>query len=177
MEADPEKQKDFLEEISSIDSSKLVYIDESGVRESLIPLRGWALAGTRSTIKQQGKRSRKVNVIGAYTNHKHLATCSFESNCNTDLFNTWLSDHLLPQLQKGAVIIMDNARFHKSRKTKDLIEEAGCKLKYLPPYSPELNPIEKGWANMKNWLRKRLRKIGNIMEALELYFKDICQLT
>ena len=74
---------------------------------------------------------------------------AFKGTCNTEVFNTWLDKVLIPELCPGQIIIMDNASFHKSAKTRELIESAGCKLLYLPPYSPELNPIEKTWANIK----------------------------
>ena len=67
----------------------------------------------------------------------------FDGNTNTEVFNTGISEFLLKELSPGKTVIMDNASFHCSRKTRDLIESAGCNLLYLPPYSPDLNPIEK----------------------------------
>ena len=77
----------------------------------------------------------------------------FEGTCNTLLFNDWLEQMLLPDLWVGSVIVMDNATFHKSQKTIDLIWEAGCTPLFLSPYSPDLNPIEKLWANLKRQWR------------------------
>lgn len=65
------------------------------------------------------------------------------------VFNTWLEKELLPILSPGTLIILDNAAFHKSQSTMDIVEKAGCHLLFLPPYSPHLNPIEKLWANLK----------------------------
>lgn len=73
----------------------------------------------------------------------------FNGTCDTDVFNLWLETSLLPTLKKGAVIVLDNAAFHKSLRTVELVQQAGCKLLFLPPYSPHLNPIEKLWANIK----------------------------
>jgi len=73
----------------------------------------------------------------------------FEGTCNTEVFNLWLEQMLLPCLVTGSVIVLDNATFHKSELTVRLVEEAGCKLLFLPPYSPDLNPIEKLWGNIK----------------------------
>jgi len=70
---------------------------------------------------------------------------------------------------------MDNAAFHKSKKTKELIESAGCKLIFLPPYSPELNPIEKFWANMKRWIRNRLEFGSGLFGAICEFFCTKCQ--
>ena len=73
----------------------------------------------------------------------------FNGSCNTELFEAWIEQFLIKELKPGQVVIMDNTSFHKSKKTKSLIESVGCKLVFLPPYSPDLNPIEKFWANMK----------------------------
>ncbi|MFN5609385.1 MAG: transposase [Holosporales bacterium] len=70
----------------------------------------------------------------------------FRGTCNTEVFNTWIEQQLLPILDDKSLVIMDNAVFHKSQKTKDLIESVGAKLLFLPPYSPDLNPIEKNSA-------------------------------
>ena len=65
---------------------------------------------------------------------------------------------------------MDNAAFHKSEKTKQLIESVGCKLIFLPPYSPDLNPIEKFWANMKRWIRGKIEDFQNLFQAITAFF-------
>lgn len=95
----------------------------------------------------------------------------FEGTCNTSLFNTWMKQLLIPNLIPGQVLILDNASFHKSAESKKLIEEAGCKILFLPPYSPDLNPIEKYWANMKNKVREILPKektLGNALDRVVL---------
>ena len=69
------------------------------------------------------------------------------------LFQYWVENFLLKELRSGQVVVLDNATFHKSNKVKDLIESVGCSIIFLPPYSPDLNPIEKFWAHMKRWIR------------------------
>ena len=96
---------------------------------------------------------------------------TFKGTCNAELFNTWLDKVLIPQLSPGQVIIMDNASFHKSAKTRELIESAGCKLLYLPPYSPELNPIEKTWANIKCKIRSFLEAGQNLYSSINHAFQ------
>jgi transposase len=73
---------------------------------------------------------------------------------NSDLFNTYLEEFLLPVLTKGQLVIMDNAPFHHSLETRRLREEKGCQLRFLPAYSPELNPIEQIWAIFKRYVRR-----------------------
>lgn len=99
----------------------------------------------------------------------------FTGTCNTELFNIWIEQMLLPELEPGQVIIMDNVRTHKSKKTKELIESVGCKLIFLPTYSPDFNPIEKFWANLKNTISEILHSSNNlslseaIIEGFKMY--------
>lgn len=79
----------------------------------------------------------------------------FESTINTDIYTAWVEQDLLPKLPTGSVVVMDNATFHKGSDMKRMIKEAGHILLYLPPYSPDLNPIEKKWAQAKA-LRRRI---------------------
>ena len=80
---------------------------------------------------------------------RFFAPLLFEGNLNALIFNHYLKEQLLKQLELGSLLIMDNASFHKTRKTRELIEESGHELLFLPPYSPDFNPIEKHFANLK----------------------------
>lgn len=88
---------------------------------------------------------------------------TYKGTCNTKLFEIWVEKMLLPELKKGQTIIMDNAVFHKSERTKILIESAGCQLLFLPPYSPDLNPIEQFWA----WFKAQIREVIDTFSFLE----------
>ncbi|SPR09308.1 transposase [Orientia tsutsugamushi] len=77
----------------------------------------------------------------------------YNGACNTRLFEAWVQQLLINELKPAQFVVMDNAAFHKSKKTKELIESVGCKVIFLPPYSPDLNLIEKFWANMKCWIK------------------------
>ncbi|MDR0780403.1 MAG: IS630 family transposase, partial [Pseudomonadales bacterium] len=111
---------------------------------------------------QNGQQRPRTSLIGGYREHKLIAPMLFTGTCNTSVFNQWLEHMLLPQLITGSVIVLDNARFHQSTSTRELVEQAGCELLYLSPYSPDLNPIEKLWANLKH----RWRKVGGSLEEL-----------
>ena len=100
---------------------------------------------------QQGKRcydvhdwhpTKRTNVIAALIGKKLLTVSLFECNINTAIFNSWVEQDLMPKLPENSVIVMDNAGFHKSSDLRVMIEKAGHVLEYLPPYSPDLNPIE-----------------------------------
>ena len=94
----------------------------------------------------------------------------FKGTCNTELFNTWLEKVLLPELQQGQVVIMDNATFYKSLQTKLLIEKAGCLLLFLPPYSTDLNPIKKYCANLKAKIKSTIFKFNSLSDAIDFAF-------
>ena len=95
----------------------------------------------------------------------------FNGSCNTKLFEIWVEHFLIKELIRGQVIIMDNAAFHQSQKTKDLIESVGCSVVFLPPYSPDLNPIEKFWAHMKRWLGYNAANFNQFYDAISYFFK------
>ncbi|ETZ07233.1 integrase core domain protein [Holospora obtusa F1] len=73
----------------------------------------------------------------------------FNGSCNTQLFEAWVKQFLIKELKPVQIVITDNASFHNSQRTKELLESAGCKVVFLPPYSPDLNIIEKFWAHME----------------------------
>lgn len=89
------------------------------------------------------------------------------------LFNFWLANFLLPEIGHGKTIIMDNAAFHKSQQTESIINDAGCSLVFLPTYSPDLNPIEIFWANLKRTIRGTINKFKTLQEAIDRAFQGI----
>lgn len=98
-------------------------------------------------------------MIGGWMNKKFIAPFTFQGGCNSTVLNIWLEQILLPEIPKGTTIVMDNAAFHKSQKTKEIIEKAGCYLLFLPTYSPDLNPIEHCWHTVKSRLRSLIQNI------------------
>jgi len=101
-----------------------------------------------------GKRYQRERFVAGKIMSKIIAPFCYKGTCDTLLFNLWIEKFLVPELDPGQTVIMDNATFHKSQKTKELIESAGCKILFLPPYSPDLNPIEIFWANFKKLIRR-----------------------
>ena len=127
----------------------IVYIDETGFAPGTNRTHAYSRKGHRIYGDVESAKRPRTSLIGGYRNRKLIAPVLFDGTCNTDVFNTWLKDHLLPELNPGSVIVMDNATFHKSLETREIIKQAGCFVLFLPPYSPHLNPIEKLWANIK----------------------------
>ena len=97
-----------------------------------------------------------MNAIGAIEGFKMINVCLFEANINADVFYSWVNQQLLPSLPQRTVIVMDNATFHKRADCSEMITSQGHDILFLPPYSPDLNPIEKKWAQAKN-IRKKFR--------------------
>jgi transposase len=95
----------------------------------------------------------------------------FNGSCNTILFENWVEQFLIKELKPGQVVVMDNASFHKSQKTRELMKSVGCTLIFLPPYSPDLNPIEKFWANMKRWIKNKINEFNTLYDSLSFFFK------
>ena len=119
---------------------------------------------------KSGKYYERTNIISGYANKKSIAPFAFNGSCNTKLFESWVEQFLIKELKPGQVVIMDNASFHKSKKTRELIESVECKLIFLPPYSPDLNPIEKFWANMKNWISNHTDNAKPIYDRISDFF-------
>lgn len=170
MEADEVKRSEYLEKIKDISPENLVYIDESGIDLNMAQERAWARRGEEIPAKKSGKYYLRTNILAALVNNKSIAPFTFHRSCNTELFNSWVEHFLIKELKPGQTVIMDNASFHKSTKTKELIESVECKLLFLPPYSPDLNPIEKFWANMKRWIRRRLVESKNLYSIICDFF-------
>lgn len=142
----------------------IVYLDETGFEQEVHRTHGWAAKGCKVHGCQDAHQRPRTNLIGGYVDHKLIAPMLFTGACNTAVFNEWLEHMLLPQLQVGSVIVMDNAAFHKSQRTLELIAQAGCEVLFLPPYSPDLNPIEHVWANLK---RQRQHLLCSVEELLQ----------
>jgi transposase len=173
LEANQDRRDQYQEEIKEIDPQALVYIDESGIETSMCKERGWGKKSKRLIGKKSGKHYQRTNIIAGLVNNKPIAAMVFNGSCNTELFENWVEKFLIKELKPGQVVIMDNAAFHQSKKTRQFIESAGCKLIFLPPYSPDLNPIEKFWANMKRWIRNNIANFKVLFDTIYAFFKNI----
>ena len=139
---------------------------------------GWSKRGQKFEALKSGKRTGRVNMIAAYCQKQLFAPFTVEGSCNRTVFETWLETSLIPALQPGQVVIMDNATFHKGGRIQELIESAGCGLLYLPPTcglalcSPDLNRIEKCWAWLKSRIRHLFSDSKDLRSAMESVLKD-----
>jgi transposase len=132
---------------------------------------GWNEQGERFYALKLGHRTRRISMIAGWCEGKVLAPMTFEGTCNTALVEAWVKRFLLAELKPGQLVVIDNASFHKSDTIRKLIEEAKCHLLFLPPYSPDLNKIEKFWARLKTYLRQTLQQFDNVWDAVDNAFR------
>jgi len=133
---------------------------------------GWSPAGERVYGLKSGRRHGRVNMIAGYRNGQLIAPFTVEGACNRSVFEIWLETCLVPVLQPGECVILDNATFHHGGRIAQLIQAKGAQVVYLPPYSPDLNRIEKCWATLKSRIRKQRRNTPNLREAMETVLKQ-----
>ena len=130
-----------------------------------------AKARKRFHALKSGRRTQRVSWIAALRQGKVFAPMTFVGACNRNLFEMWLEQCLLPQLQRGDILVLDNASFHHSQTIDEIVAEAGCELWYLPPYSPDLNKIEHWWFVLKNWMRQRWNEFDSFHDCVDAAFK------
>lgn len=173
-EQEEAQKQAFLNQLQGVtDETSLVYLDECGIPQNLYREYGWAPRGEEVFGKRTGKREKKLNLIAAYTGHQLQSPFLYEGVMNTALFNTYLTEYLLPVLTPGQILVMDNASFQKSAETRRLVESKGCRLWFLPPYSPELNPIEHLWAVLKRYVRRFQSQFASLTRTLDFIFQTV----
>jgi transposase len=139
------------------------FLDESASTTNMTRLRAWSNRGERATCKEPAGHWKVVSMIGAITARGVGAAMSLEGAVDGEAFTCFVREVLAPRLASGDVVVMDNLSSHKVEGVSELIERAGAKLLYLPPYSPDFNPIEPIWSKVK----KILRELGaRTVEAL-----------
>jgi len=156
--------------LNQIPKENLIYLDESGFDLNMKKEYGWKAKGQRLYDNKSGNRKNKrITVISAYSNQTKqlIAPMYFEGNTDTEIFNQWIEEFLIPELKPNQTVILDNAAFHKSQKTMELVESVECRLLYLPPYSPDFNPIEQKWSYVKNTVKKIRGRFQNFNECLD----------
>ncbi len=136
-----------------LDATRLVFIDETWIKTNMAPLRGWGPAGKRLRAYAPHGHWRTLTFLGALRCDRLTAPCVFDGPINGQSFRAYVEQLLLPTLKPGDIVIMDNLGSHKSAALRQIIRAAGARLWFLPPYSPDLNPIEKAWAKLKLLLR------------------------
>lgn len=151
---------------------QIAYVDEAGIDNRDDYPYGYCEVGQRFYALKSGKRTERVSWIAALKEKCLFAPMTFAGSCNRDLFERWLEECLVPQLQPGDVIVIDNASFHHSQSIEEIVAQAGCEIWYLPPYSPDRNQIEHWWSVLKKWMRQRWDEFDNFRDCVDAAFKE-----
>lgn len=163
-EGNQKRRAEFLEKIHSTPTDKLIFLDESGVTTSMTRLYARCLGGRRIHEATPGSHWKIMTILGAMSTRGMIATMTIEEATDTEIFLAYLEHVLCPQLHSGDVVVMDNLSSHKVEGVRARIEAAGAELLYLPPYSPDLNPIEKAWSKLKLLLRTAKARTGEVLD-------------
>ena len=168
-ERDPQQRKQFLRlrERFFRRGKRPVPIDECGCASSTARRYGYAPKGQRVDGLVSGHRRPRTSLIAARMDGRLEEPLLFEGTCDTVVFNTWLQTQLCPRLNAQHLVILDNATFHKSPETAQLIAATGATLLFLPPYSPDFNPIEHDFAALKK--HREYHETASLDEIVRAY--------
>ena len=148
-------------------------MDEAGFDAPLFREYGYARVGERILGERTGKRFARTSMIAGLKENRCVAPMEFRGYCDTEVVLSWVKQMLIPALNRGDTVIWDNATFHKSKRLAEAFELAGIGLVFLPPYSPDLNPIEQFWSWLKSWIRQLNQPHLHISLALSKVFHFI----
>jgi transposase len=141
-----------------IDPTRLVFIDETWTKTNMAPLRGWGPRGQRLPAKVPHGRWTTMTFLAALRHDRVEAPWLLEGPINGESFRLYVDQVLIPTLQPGDIVIMDNLGSHRSSAVRRALRAVGAKLFFLPKYSPDLNPIEMLFSKLKHGLRKAARR-------------------
>lgn len=152
----------------TIDPRNLLFLDETGIHLGMTRLYGRAPIGERLYDSEApGDSGKNISLIGGMSIDGLIATLSIVGSVNTDVFLFYIQEILIPQLWVGAIIVMDNLPIHHASVVREAIEAVGAKVVFLPPYSPDLSPIELCWSFSSNFCaRLRLEHARALDQAL-----------
>jgi transposase len=144
----------YRQQIAAVRPEDLVFVDESGVHRAMTRLYARSPRGQRAHGSAPRNYGDNVSVLGAINLHGPVAGLCVPGSADGELFRTFVQRVLTPALWPGAVVVLDNLSTHKVKGVREAIEAVGARLVYLPPYSPDFNPIELAWSQLKAHLRQ-----------------------
>jgi transposase len=160
--------------VCTLDARRMVFVDECGAHTSLAPLYAWAPQGKRAYYKVPRNRGKNTTLLASMTLEGVGPCLAVVGSTTREVFETYVERVLSPTLKPGQIVVMDNLSAHKGNKIRELIEAQRCEMLFLPPYSPDLNPIEEAFAKVKALLRRAgartrealLEAMGPALEAV-----------
>jgi transposase len=139
---------------AAVEPERLLFVDECGTHTSLAPIYGYAPRGERLCQSVPRGRGKNTTVLSSMMLSGMGPSMAVEGATTARVFETYVEKVLAPSLEEGQVVVMDNLGAHRPKRIREMIEQRGCELLYLPAYSPDYNPIEEAFAKIKNLLRK-----------------------
>ena len=158
-------REDWYEGQSDLDPERLIFIDESGLSTKMARLRGWAPKGERCRAAIPHGHWKTFTFVGGLTLKGFVAPMLLDGPMDGECFLAWVEQMLAPTLRPGDSVIMDNLPAHKVAGVRQAIEAKGAELLYLPPYSPDFNPIENAFAKLKSHVRKAAARTLDTLET------------
>ena len=137
-----------------VDPTRLVFVDEMGTNTSLSPVYAYSPKGRRAYAEVPRNRGKNTTLLASMSLEGMGPCLAVEGATSATVFESYVEQLLAPTLRRGQIIVVDNLSAHKGERVRELIEARGCELLYLPPYSPDFNPIEKAFSKIKGLLRK-----------------------
>lgn len=169
-----ERRNGWHEQLAAEPVGARVFVDESGVNTKMTRLRGRALGGQRLRASVPHGHYQASTLIAGIRSTGPCAPWLFDGAMNGEMFLAWVRQGLVPTLRPGDVVILDNLSTHKIQGVREALEAAGARLLYLPPYSPDFNPIEQMWSKIKQILRSHApRTAGELLPAAKAAFNSI----
>jgi transposase len=159
-----EERARWREQMKEGEAKPWVFVDECGSNIALTPLYARAPKGQRAPDSVPRNRGKNTTLIASLSLEGIGASMMIEGAANGAAFEAYVEHILVPSLQEGQIVVMDNLRVHKTARVRQLIEEKGCQLRFLPAYSPDFSPIEEAFSKLKTVLR---RSKARTREALE----------
>ena len=155
----------FRAAVTQLRPEDLVFVDESGIATTLTRLYARAPLGERAVGRVPAGHWTQLTLLGGLSLEGLLACMSIEAATDRDVFLAFVEHVLVPALKPGQVVILDNLSAHKATQVRPLVEGAGYRLVYLPPHSPDFNPIEQAWSKLKALLRAAAARTKEALEA------------
>ena len=173
-EENKKKREEFIAQINQYDVNDMIVLDECGANLAMSRNYGRIENGQRLHCPRPYQRGNKYSVISAISTQKIVASLYCEDSINGEVFSSFIETCLVPHLEKRHKVIMDNVAFHKVKEVEKMITATGAELIYLPPYSPDLSPIELMWSKIKNILRKySARTADSFQNAISIAFHAV----
>lgn len=161
-----EARRQWSSEQLNIDPDRVVFLDETWAKTNMTRTYGRSLRGTRLIQRVPNSRWQTTTFLGAMRSTGFVAPLCVEGAINGNVFRAWVEQHLAPVLREGDVVVMDNLSSHKVKGVAEAITAAGAEVRYLPPYSPDLNPIELAFSKFKKLLRDGAERTAIKLEKL-----------